>query len=441
MLRKPGKKMNVFRTCFNASPGESVIIISDNLEVSGFFIDQAKEADLEINLAYLHENLRPLKNSNNSMLTAVINSGIVVLAYTPRPDETYQFRTDIIEAIGKSTTARLASIPGVDIDTLACIMKTDYDYIEELGWHLAEVLTKAKKARITSRIGSDLEMELGEWRIPADLDDGKLYHPRNWDNLPSGEACITPVEGSVEGTLVVDGGLRGFFLAGEKKILRLEISKGSITEFSGSAGKDVEKLFKHYDNMADMFQRGNIYRISELGIGTNSAAKVTANMVEFEKKLGTAHIAAGKNIQLGGNIDAPQHLDMVILKPTLEVDGKKIIEDGKIKLKTIERICFENYKKIRPEIDMNEIYVKKSRIAKIYSIEKDRLYRQWHTPGGKNLKTQVGDEETAKLCARFMKLLKKEEKIEDLAKRLKISNEDCKKLSALMLRYKVIEIA
>lgn len=440
-MSKRSSKRNVFQMCFNAKPGESVFIISDDLDVSGFFIDQAKEVGLEISLAYLHEKLRPLQKINNSIFTAVINSNIVVLAYTPTPEETYQFRTDIIEAIGKSTTARLASIPGVDKGTLDCIVHTDYDRIEKLGWHLAEILTKAKKARITSELGSDLEMELGEWLIPADLDDGKLYHPRNWDNLPSGEACITPKDGSAEGTLVVDGGLRGLFLAGENETLELEISGGRINRFRGDAGKKTEEIFKKYDSMADIFQRGNIYKISELGIGTNPAAQVTWNIVEFEKKLGTVHVAAGRNIQLGGTIEAPQHLDMVIMNPTLEIDGEKIIEKGNVEPRTIERICHENYRKVNPEIDLSDIYVRKSRIAKVCTIENGKLYRLWHTPGGKNLKTQVGDNETSNICAHFMKSLKKEESIASLAGKLKISVEDCKKISTLMLRYKVIEIA
>ena len=435
------KCINVFHTCFNAKRGESVFIISDDLDVSGFFIGQAKEAGLEISLAYLHDGLRPLKNANNSMVAAVTSSNIVVLAYTPTPDETYQFRTDIIEAIGKSTTARLASIPGVNGETIECIMKTDYNKIEKFGWRLAEVLTKAKKARITSQLGSDLKMELGEWEIPADLDDGKLYYPRNWDNLPSGEACITPREGSAEGTLIVDGGLRGYFLAGEKKIVELEISDGKINKFQGSAGKEVKEIFRRYESMAGVHQKGNMYKISELGIGTNAAAQVTWNIVEFEKKLGTVHVAAGKNLQLGGTIDAPQHLDMVVMRPTLEIDGKKIIEDGKIELKTIEKICFENYKEINPEVDSSNICIRKSKTAKVYSIDDGKLYRLWYTPGGKNLKTKVGDDNTATLCARFMKLLKKEEDIKSLAKKMKISIEDCRRLSTLMLKYKVIEIA
>ena len=93
-------------------------------------------------------------------------------------------------------------------------------------------------------------------------------------------------------------------------------------------------LFLAYDQGMEHgptdFNDNNVFNIAELGIGTNHGAKIIGEVLEDEKVLGTAHIAIGTNISNGGRIKAPVHLDGVFTKPTIYVDGKKIIENGKM---------------------------------------------------------------------------------------------------------------
>jgi leucyl aminopeptidase (aminopeptidase T) len=51
-------------------------------------------------------------------------------------------------------------------------------------------------------------------------------------------------------------------------------------------------------------------------------------VLEDEKVLGTCHIALGNNLSLGGSVDAPLHLDGVLKKPTIRIDGRLIMKDG-----------------------------------------------------------------------------------------------------------------
>jgi leucyl aminopeptidase (aminopeptidase T) len=74
------------------------------------------------------------------------------------------------------------------------------------------------------------------------------------------------------------------------------------------------------------------FNIAELGIGTNDQAIVTGAILEDEKVMGTVHIALGNNISMGGTCDVGIHLDGVILAPTVSVDGKLIMERGKLKI-------------------------------------------------------------------------------------------------------------
>ena len=68
-------------------------------------------------------------------------------------------------------------------------------------------------------------------------------------------------------------------------------------------------------------------------MGTNYKAKITGITLEDEKVYGTVHVALGDNTSYpGGIIKAPIHLDGVISKPTVFIDDKKIMNNGKLLL-------------------------------------------------------------------------------------------------------------
>ena len=70
--------------------------------------------------------------------------------------------------------------------------------------------------------------------------------------------------------------------------------------------------------------------VAELGIGTNEKAILTGEVLEDEKILGTAHVAFGASAAIGGTVQVPVHLDCVITRPTIEVDGEPIVRDGEL---------------------------------------------------------------------------------------------------------------
>ena len=53
--------------------------------------------------------------------------------------------------------------------------------------------------------------------------------------------------------------------------------------------------------------------LAELGVGTNDRAKLTGNVLEDEKILGTAHVAFGASAGIGGTVSVPIHLDVVVI--------------------------------------------------------------------------------------------------------------------------------
>ena len=146
-------------------------------------------------------------------------------------------------------------------------------------------------------------------------DAGELTEPGAFGNLPCGEGFIAPVEGTGEGTLVVDGSIAGvgqLGRAGQPDRPRRPPNRGdrhgrrSLLELLTAHGPDGTN-------------------VAELGIGTNEEAILTGNILEDEKILGTAHVAFGASAAIGGTVQVPVHLDCVVLEPTVEIDGEALV--------------------------------------------------------------------------------------------------------------------
>jgi len=214
--------------------------------------------------------------------------------------------------------ARIATLPGVTEETLARVMSADMDALRARCETVAERLSAAAEARITCARGSDLLLGLeGRDGIP---DHGDLRERGAFGNLPCGEGFIAPVVGTAEGTLVVDGTIASIGKLAEPSTLSVE--GGHLTAVEGEGGERLMEL------LAPHAPGGT--NVAELGIGTNEKAILTGNLIEDEKILGTAHVAFGASAGIGGTVQVPVHLDCVVLKPTVALDGEEIVREGEL---------------------------------------------------------------------------------------------------------------
>jgi len=201
---------------------------------------------------------------------------------------------------------------------LARVMSADMAELRRRGQAIADVLSAGSEARITCANGSDLRLGLdGRTAIP---DAGELTARGAFGNLPCGEGFISPDDAACHGTLVIDGTIAGVGIPSEP--VRLTVEGGRLTDASGAEGRALVELLT-----ADS-EDGRV--IAELGVGTNERAELTGNVLEDEKLLGTVHVAFGASEAIGGRIQVPVHLDCVVLKPTLTVDGDELVRDGEL---------------------------------------------------------------------------------------------------------------
>jgi leucyl aminopeptidase (aminopeptidase T) len=215
--------------------------------------------------------------------------------------------------------ARIATLPGITADMFLRTMRTDWDLLSAKTRRVALALSAARMVEIKSAAGTNLTFDTGG--RPAKPDDGKIDTRGSYGNLPAGEAYLAPLEGSANGTLVFDG---SFPIAGIlNEPLRLYVEHGEIVSASGhTCTHDLEKIFETYGRASR--------NIAEFGVGTLDTARIGGHVLEDEKVEGTIHIAIGDNASMGGTVKVPVHLDGIVRSPSVWLDGKLWMQEGKL---------------------------------------------------------------------------------------------------------------
>ncbi len=225
------------------------------------------------------------------------------------------------EAMGKG--ARIANLRNFTEEMMVNGgIHADYDQVKKVTENLARLLTEADVIRLTTPEGTDLTMRsLGRKAIAQ---TGFVTKPGDLSGLPDGEATLAPLEGVTEGTVVAPYMIDQIGMLTDP--FRAEITKGRITSIGGGKqAMDLKSLLEKYDE-------AGYNAASQFALGTNPACRVVPNSREVSKKLGTAHIAIGDNISLGGQSKSSFHLDILFLNPSVYLDGKCILKDGRYQI-------------------------------------------------------------------------------------------------------------
>jgi leucyl aminopeptidase (aminopeptidase T) len=306
----------VVRDCMSVSPGEEVLVVCNPAteEIGALMRIEAQGDGATATLAVMSERESAAGEPPDVVAAAMVEAD-VVLAPTIQSISHTDARRKASEA-----GVRIGSLPGVTEDMLTRLMTSDLSEVRRRGWALSGFLNAGAEARITCRHGSDLRFGL-ESRLSI-VDAGELGSRGAFGNLPCGETFIAPIEGTAEGTLVVDGSIAEIGLLDTPT--SLTVRAGHLTDATGGEGAALMDLLGAHGEDG--------FNVAELGIGTNEEALLTGNVLEDEKILGTCHVAFGASAAIGGTVQVPVHLDCVILEPTVEIDGETIVSGGDLLL-------------------------------------------------------------------------------------------------------------
>ncbi|MBW2999612.1 aminopeptidase [Candidatus Woesearchaeota archaeon] len=304
------------KQCLGLKDNETCLIIADKeqMSIAQLFFEEAKKITknaklIETPVAKVNGEEPPQEIADE------MKKHDVILIPTSKSLSHTKARREATEA-----GARIASMPGITEEMIERAITVDYNAMAQRTKKIADVLDNGSEVKITTESGTDISMSI----------DGKKAHgrsagifnkPGEWGNLPEGEACIAPVEGTSNGVFVVDESIARIGLVDNP--VKVTVKEGFAVGIDGNASAD--ELARTLQSVGK-----GAFNIAELGIGVNDKAKITGNVLEDEKVLGTAHIAFGNNLSMEGKVDVPLHIDCVFKKPTISVDGKIIIEEGEL---------------------------------------------------------------------------------------------------------------
>jgi leucyl aminopeptidase (aminopeptidase T) len=205
--------------------------------------------------------------------------------------------------------ARAATLPGITEAVMTAGLDADYAAIERHCLDVLDQVADADELRVTTPAGTDLTVEPGdrEWLT----DTGMVHDAGDFSNLPAGEVFVSPE--TATGTYVVDGTMMPHGLIEEP--IRFEVADGYVTHVSDGAVREQIEAGR------DAVGR-DAANLAELGIGTNvGVTELVGSVLLDEKAAGTVHVAVGDDASIGGDVEAPLHLDGIIREPTVRADG------------------------------------------------------------------------------------------------------------------------
>ncbi|MFA5125415.1 MAG: aminopeptidase [archaeon] len=189
-----------------------------------------------------------------------------------------------------------------------------------------EALQGSREIKVSTSNGTNVVFILSP-RIKWAKDNG-ILSKNYWGNLPAGEVFTAPM--SVNGRIVIDGFSFGLGNLANNPITVLVKNGRAILSSVKCTNLKIKQKF-----IQQLLKDKNSSRIGELGFGTNVGIKKEHGSILIDEKIPGIHIAFGD--PLSGDTKArwksDQHNDSIITKPTVIVDGRKIMQKGKSLLK------------------------------------------------------------------------------------------------------------
>ena len=300
--------------CMAITRGEDVLVVTDPAKraIAEAIVATARELGAEVVLMEMSE-----RESNGSEPPRAVAAAMLACDALLAPTSKSLSHTEARKA-ASDNGARVATMPDITEEMLVRTMSADYRAVKQRSDAVAKLLTDGKEVHISSSQGTDVFFSI-EGRKGLS-DDGHIANPGTFGNLPAGEGFIAPVEGRTNGRLVFDGSV--WPIGRLETPLTVDVEDGYATSFSGPAGEQFRSILDKHGHEA--------FAVAELGIGTNEAATLTGNVLEDEKIIGTIHVAFGDNHSFGGTIRVSSHQDGVVLQPTADIDGTRLLEDGRL---------------------------------------------------------------------------------------------------------------
>lgn len=307
--------------CTGIKEREKVLIVTDTdmVEIAEVLASAVHERRGEVTIAVMTP--RKIDGEEPTSIVAQAMQGAEVI-FMP-VSKSLAHTTAVRAALAKG--ARVLSMTAFTEDLMIHGgIEVDFSKQKPICEKVAGILTQGKMVKLTSLAGSNITMSIEGRSGNA---HACVITPGKFSAVPNIEANISPVEGTSEGTIVADASIPYMGIGLLAEPIRFSVNKGAVNKIEGgSQAIYLEKILAEQNDP-------NVYNIAQLAIGLNPMIpNVTGVMLNDEGAFGTVHIGIGTSSNIGGVVKASAHFDLVMCKPTLEIDGKQILKDGDLKI-------------------------------------------------------------------------------------------------------------
>ena len=321
-----GSAKMVVETCMDIRRGENVLIVCD--PTTGEIGQALHAATIEKSERVLLIVMPKAKHHGEEPPSPVANlmrQQQVILA--PR-----KYSLTHTKAIRQALRdgARVATMPGITVDMFTHGgMAADFNNVKKRISNLGPHFRRRRIVNVKSKLGTEITFEVNwrEWKLD---DNGICNRPRMLTNLPAGKAFIMPREGTMNGTLIINGSWDSSLL---DQNIELQIENGIVIDVKGGTiAANIRQEFGEVAKKLRSKDRENVWTVAEFGFGMNDQARMGGNVLEDEKRLGTCYFSIGDNTALGGSSAVGIHIPGVLTGANVWLDDSQILQDGEFVL-------------------------------------------------------------------------------------------------------------
>jgi len=308
----------IMDTCANVKAGEEVVVVTDyeTAEVGEAIAAAALERTEKVNLLVMPPRSIDGEEPPNPIAAAMREADVIFTPVRQSITHTYAVK----DALGAGARAVMLTQynPGM---LIRGGVFADFEAIEPLCRRVGELLAGADAVHLTTPAGTDLRLSVKG--RPSNPHPGIVRKAGDITTVPNIETSSSPVEGSAEGVIVADASIPYYEIGLLAEPVRFEVRDGRVQSIEG--GRQAKDL-------ADLLRRQNapeVYNIAQISFGLNPDCPMEGVMLHDEGVYGTSHIGIGTSVLLGGEVKTLTHFDALMWRPTLTLDGRKVLEDGK----------------------------------------------------------------------------------------------------------------
>ncbi|MEC7112082.1 MAG: aminopeptidase [Candidatus Thermoplasmatota archaeon] len=312
----------VVQTCMDIRRGENVLIVCDPTTAEiGQSLHIATQKRTDRVLLIVMPKSRHHGEEPPSPVAALMRQQQVVIAATK-----YSLTHTRAARQALKDGARIATMPGMTFELYTeGGMTADFQDVKRRISNIANFLRRRRIINVKSESGTDVTFEVNwrDWKLD---DNGICNRPRMLTNLPAGKVFILPKEGTMNGTIVIDGSWDSTLIDEPVEFI---VEDGTVVDVKG--GTLAATIRQSYGEVAKKLKakdRESVWTVAEFGFGMNPSARLVGNVLEDEKRMGSCYFSIGDNTGLGGTSNAGIHVSGVLAEPSVWLDDSCLTEAG-----------------------------------------------------------------------------------------------------------------